>query len=672
MILPSLSLPVECFTQIQLETWEGKVMRKQISIAFVLFLALNTRVVGTTPPKDGGPMPDAYFRALNQKPRAFTYKRALEPWMSSVLSNRAMLQSSAALQILGNVSAAQALSVQGSPVVSGIRSIPVLLLRFSNITADESGHPLFAASTLQRKLFDGNASHPSKTIGDFYREMSYGLFTVRGTVYDWKELSRPDTFYEGQDYIGQHGLEHCNGLCATAHLPDLIKEALDQNPNIDWAQYDNDGPDGIPNSGDDDGYVDFVAFAHAENGAECDRGTNIWSHRSSLSSWTGSDYVTKSPSAKGGFIKIDDYTIQPAYGCDGTTPNDIGVFAHEFGHAFGLPDLYDTSGRGQGVGNWCLMAGGSWGGDGESPDQPVQMSPWAKELLGWITPKDIGGDLTPASIATYEDHPDVYRLRISPTQDYLIDNIGKKFSNSKLPIAGLQIWLINQTTINAGLPANKVNFDPDNYGVDLIEADGLRRLHTGAFRGGPGDLFPGESGKRRFDSATNPRNFATTAVCEIMVPGDTAQTRIVIGLGTCPGEITMVQPSPDASPSITAAATNAPPPPLGNQQTILVSEILANPQRFMNKEVQLAGTLENKGANLQLRNGRDFQFSDSSGSIPVSIRLPLEVGRTSAESSKATVGDVLSENVRVVALVDSDPKTGHPRLVLKSAVIVGQ
>jgi M6 family metalloprotease-like protein len=644
-------------------------MLKQISIGFVLILALNTLLLGTTPPKDGGTMPDAYLRVQQQKPRAFTYKRALEPWLARVETKRALLRSSGAFAILGNMSAAQAaLSVQGSPMISGSRSIPVLLVRFSNTTADGSGQSLFASSVLQRKLFDGEPSHPGTTIGDFYREMSYGLFTVRGTVYDWKELPLPDTFYEGQDYIGDHGLEHCSGLCPTAHLGELIKQALDLNANIDWGQYDNDGPDGVPNSGDDDGYVDFVAFAHAENGSECDRGTNIWSHRSSLSSWTGSDYVTRSPSAKGGFIRIDDYTIQPAYGCDRTTPNDIGVFAHEFGHAFGLPDLYDTSGRGQGVGNWCLMSGGSWGGDGQSPDQPVQMSPWAKEVLGWITPMDITADLTPASIATYEDHPDVYRLRISPTQYYLINNIGKKLSNSKLPIAGLQIWLVNQRTIDAGLRSNRVNSDPDNYGVELIEADGLKKLRTSTFRGGPGDLFPGSSDKRKFDSATNPKNIATTAVCEIVAPGDKALTSVLIGSNLCPGSATLVQPVPNPNVSTTAAAASNSPP--RNQETTLVSEILANPQGFLDKEVQIVGKLENKGANIQLRKGRDFQFSDASGSIPVSIRLPLEVEKTNAGSSKAVVGDVLNETVRVIAQVESDPNTGRPRLAIKSAVVV--
>ena len=638
-------------------------MLKQTLISFLLVLALNTPLFATTPPRDGGAMPEAYL----QNPETFTYKRALESLLENVLANRRQKQRSEALTILGN--AAKAAAVPGPTIIWGRKSIPILLVRFSNTKADRSGRPLFATSTLQRKLFDGDPEHPGATIGSFYSEMSYDQFTVDGTVYDWKQVSRPDTFYEGKDFKGPKGLEHCNGMCRTARMGDLIKEALDLNPNIDWAQYDNDGPDGRANSGDDNGYVDFVAFAHAENGSECNRGTNIWSHKSTLSSWTNSAYVTKSRSAKGGFIRIDDYTIQPAYGCNGTTPNDIGVFAHEFGHAFGLPDLYDTSGRGEGVGNWCLMSGGSWGGDGKSPDQPVQMSPWAKELLGWITPKNIT-DNPPASIATYEDNPVVYRLRISPMQYYLINNIGRKLSNSKLPTAGVQIWLVNESAVNEGLKSNRVNSDPDNYGVELIEADGLRRLRTPKFRGGPGDLFPGSSDNRTFDSSTNPKNIALTAICEIVAPGDKALTKVLVNSNLCAGAATLRQPAPGPKASTTAApASNFP----RNQATTLVSEVLANPQRFLNREVRMNGRLENKGANLQLRQGRDFQLSDSSGSIPVSsIRLPLEVDKAGTESYKTTIANVLNENVRVVARVEFDPNTGRPRLIILSAVVVRQ
>ena len=48
-------------------------------------------------------------------------------------------------------------------------------------------------------------------------------------------------------------------------------EELDDG-TIDWGQFDNDGPDGIPNSGDDDGFVDVLAVMHPTPGlASCSR-----------------------------------------------------------------------------------------------------------------------------------------------------------------------------------------------------------------------------------------------------------------------------------------------------------------------------------------------------------------------------------------------------------------
>jgi M6 family metalloprotease-like protein len=76
-------------------------------------------------------------------------------------------------------------------------------------------------------------------------------------------------------------------------------------------------------------------------------------------------------------VRVYAYSTEPENG-------KIGVFAHEFGHVLGLPDLYDTSYQSAGVGEWCLMGGGSWGGNGS---KPTQLSCWCLARLGWMTPK---------------------------------------------------------------------------------------------------------------------------------------------------------------------------------------------------------------------------------------------------------------------------------------------
>ena len=73
----------------------------------------------------------------------------------------------------------------------------------------------------------------------------------------------------------------------------------------------------------------------------------------------------------------------------------LGVFAHEFGHDLGLPDLYDTSGNTGGAENntafWTLMSSGANIGDGGCcgiGDAPSDMGAWERLMLGWLTPHD--------------------------------------------------------------------------------------------------------------------------------------------------------------------------------------------------------------------------------------------------------------------------------------------
>jgi immune inhibitor A len=78
-------------------------------------------------------------------------------------------------------------------------------------------------------------------------------------------------------------------------------------------------------------------------------------------------------------IWIGDYTVQPENG-------GLGVFAHEFGHDLGLPDMYDTAGGDNGTGFWTLMGAGSWMSNStvDIGTRPVQMGPWEKLFLGWL------------------------------------------------------------------------------------------------------------------------------------------------------------------------------------------------------------------------------------------------------------------------------------------------
>jgi hypothetical protein len=71
----------------------------------------------------------------------------------------------------------------------------------------------------------------------------------------------------------------------------------------------------------------------------------------------------------------------------------LGVMAHELGHAyFELPDLYDTSETGAGIGNFGLMGSGAWGYKSlseKSGATPVHLSAWSKEKISACVPQTV-------------------------------------------------------------------------------------------------------------------------------------------------------------------------------------------------------------------------------------------------------------------------------------------
>ena len=71
----------------------------------------------------------------------------------------------------------------------------------------------------------------------------------------------------------------------------------------------------------------------------------------------------------------------------------IGIMAHELGHAFFiLPDLYDTSAIGAGIGYFGLMGSGAWGKKSSSEKSgatPIHLSAWSKEKIGACVPQTV-------------------------------------------------------------------------------------------------------------------------------------------------------------------------------------------------------------------------------------------------------------------------------------------
>lgn len=427
-----------------------------------------------------------------------------------------------------NAALAGATTLGGAPTVSGTLLVPAILLRYRDTDLAALRDSSQYSSVLFGALPPGGRPY---TIRTFYEQLSNGLFSVQGRVVGWVPLDSNEVTYVGVPGSctgNPFGTTNCNGIFSGTAIFDMqqgMAQALariDSAGIVDWSQFDNDGPDGIPNSGDDDGYVDMAIFVHPAQDGACGGATNnhIWSHRFQLFT----PYATRTPAHNGGFIKIRDYTFQSGVGgstaCDATQIMAVGTAAHESGHGLGLPDLYDLTFATEGVGEWGLMGSGNYA----SPLSPARMEAWSLGELGWVNvaPIAVGGTYTLGPATTSDSAVLVRPTGANPRGEYfLIENRQRLESDSAMIRihcgrsgnppgcgGGLLIWHVDSTTAadNGFHQSNMMN-SLALHGLALEEADGLRQLWcgtNGCNRGDAGDLYPGTSGNSVFSAMTAP------------------------------------------------------------------------------------------------------------------------------------------------------------------------
>ena len=444
----------------------------------------------------GTPVPAGYERTKRADPTAFEFRGGMRG--SETLNLRSFE---------GVSGGGPARSLGPRDPVLGTYRIPVVLGMYGN----SGGTPPFDQPTIEDAYFGAAAG----TITAYYTEVSNGRATLNGDVLDWVQTARPDTAYT----VGESGL--VGGALGGGGAGNFVYELLElQSGSVDWGQYDNDGPDGDPNSGDDDGYVDVLAVIHPTRGGECGGSGSddrIWSHRWSLASAVGTIYETTTPRPGGGFVRVNDYTIQPSIACTGGVLNEIGVFTHELGHAFGLPDLYDTCNGGSecpddfartsGAGIWDLMASGSWGCNNASPNLPCHLGAWSKAMLGWVDVVGLAPDTDHGTITIppVETDGTVYRIDANDGSGeyFLLENRQRIGFDQNVYNEGLLVWQIDEDWVLDRWPPNRVNAN-EHQGVWLRQADGLDELGSGFGRGDSSDPFPGSLSNTAFHATTTP------------------------------------------------------------------------------------------------------------------------------------------------------------------------
>ena len=360
------------------------------------------------------------------------------------------------------------------PSTGNIRVL-ALLIDYPNL------QQTYPASDFDSLLYAANYRSGDGSFKYFYETSSDSILTIDVDVRGWYRAANNYLYYSRD-----------SGYDRAA---DLVREAVDaaELAGVNFANYDNDN----------NGNVDGILAVHSGPGAEQGARTQyIWSHR-----WVLAGGNLGAVTYDGKFI--NDYMINPETRIAGANQNlvGIGVFCHEFGHNLGLPDLYDTdnsNGDSEGIGNWCLMAGGTWLG-GEH--RPANHSAWCRVELNWATPTllSIGNSSAHSMQPSVNDPNEIYRINTSLSNEYfLLENRQKIGLDVELPGEGLAVWHINTNKTLA--PGNGVNADENLKGVDLEEADGLNDLDNEVNRGDNGDLFPGSTTNRTFDSTSSPNS----------------------------------------------------------------------------------------------------------------------------------------------------------------------
>jgi immune inhibitor A len=277
-----------------------------------------------------------------------------------------------------------AMKAGGPEKVVGTGTCLLILVDWADHPADQLAHP---GADFQSMMFSTGV-WPTGSMNDFYLENSQGQYGVTGAASGWHTSGTPYANVTPTDYSQVRTM-----------LAAIITEF---DPVIDYSLYDNDGPDDLPDSGDDDGYIDALFFVHAGPGRESTGDDNdIWSH-----AWS---FTSGVPTADG--VSAYRYSVEPEAFSDGTLMT-VGVFCHEYGHVIGLPDLYDTDYTSSGIGDWGLMSGGSWGRapGGVAGSSPSHLTAWCKARLGWLTPTTVTSDVYGAVLPPAEFNNVAYRI----------------------------------------------------------------------------------------------------------------------------------------------------------------------------------------------------------------------------------------------------------------------
>ena len=361
-------------------------------------------------------------------------------------------------------------------IISTPHEIPrilVLLVDFPDTTFHEGNDKQAWVDFFNKEGYDFEGATGS--VRDYFIAQSGGKYKPQFDVYGPVTVEHEWKYY---DYATQQSF---------ANVYEIAPYALEQlDDQIDYTQYDTD----------DDGNIDLIYIVYAGYSYSTD-GKGIWPHHHTEMS----------------LVHQFDGKYYAEYSCTGEMRSKrkragIGTFCHEFSHALGFPDYYDTDHSSNGSnlevpGYWALMCEGDHLDRGRTPPG---YSIYDKYYMGWETPKVL---------------KDFEQITLKPSQSgymvtkngklqpynftdtvYYVENRQNKGFDRNAPGHGLLVWRVVYDQDN--WTHNDVNHESGTTGMTLVASSGRTEYYGNyeAFtQGGTNDgittdnldAFPGDN-----------------------------------------------------------------------------------------------------------------------------------------------------------------------------------
>lgn len=251
-------------------------------------------------------------------------------------------------------------SATGSVPTIGSPKIPVIMVEYADTKFQPGSTPEKLTRMLNEEGYHEDNNLERGSVVDYFKAQSRGMFTP-----EFKVVAKV-TLTQGYAYYGQN--TGGNDKNAIAMVREAVSGAVSQGVNFDEFKINNRIPNVI---------VYYAGPGEATGGDE----NTIWPHELDLPL----SYANMS-----GNLFSSYFVGNELYGtAENNTLMGIGVLVHEFGHAMGLPDFYDSSYsyyNDSPFGYWSVMDNGAYVNDSYAP---VGYNAYERSFMGWLDIKEL-------------------------------------------------------------------------------------------------------------------------------------------------------------------------------------------------------------------------------------------------------------------------------------------